>query len=138
MQYERTEVAGFGEKRDNSLANSAKSGILSDTEQSGIPITEEAIQRVPLVRPEGWTEEQAAKLQEAHRELLRSVMDKPIGTEAGAIYSPDLKLLERRTGDDAMQQISIRVFVFFEFGIMSIKKRANFFGKTEKIRRIPS
>lgn len=30
-QYERTEVAGFGERRDNSLENSAKSGILSDT-----------------------------------------------------------------------------------------------------------
>lgn len=29
-QYERTEVAGFGEKRDNGLANSAKSGILSE------------------------------------------------------------------------------------------------------------
>ena len=84
-----------------------KSGILSDTEQSGIPITEEAIQRVPLVRPEGWTEEQAAKLQQAHRELLRSVVGKPVGTEAGAIYSPDLKLLERRTGEDATQQISM-------------------------------
>lgn len=30
-QYERTEVAGFGEKRGNSLANSAQSGILGDT-----------------------------------------------------------------------------------------------------------
>jgi len=35
-QYERTEVAGFGEKRGNSLANSAKSGILSDAETTAV------------------------------------------------------------------------------------------------------
>ena len=104
-QYERTEVAGFGEKRGNSLANSPKSGILSDAEQSSIPITEEAIQRVPLVRPDGWTEEQAAKLQEAHRELLRSVMGKPAGTEAGAVYTRDMQLIEQRSG--AAYEISL-------------------------------
>lgn len=110
-QWERTRMVFVDEDSQTNAAERlekfAQSGILSDTGQSGIPITEEAIQRVPLVRPERWTEEQAVKLQDAHRELLQSVIDKPVGTEAGAIYSPDMKLLERRAGDDAMQQISM-------------------------------
>lgn len=104
-QYERTEVAGFGEKRGKSLANSAERGILNDTKYKGIPVTEEAIQRVPQVRPEGWTQEQAELLQEAHRELLRSVKDKPVGTEAGAVYSMDMRLIDQRIGKDEAQQI---------------------------------
>jgi len=71
------------------------------------PITDEAIQRVPQVRPDGWSQEQAARLQEAHRELLRSVQDKPVGTEAGAIYTPDMRLIEQRVGRDAAQRISM-------------------------------
>lgn len=82
------------------LEKRTKSGILNDNGYKGIPITDEAVRRVPSVRPEGWTEEQAAKLQEAHRELLRAVMDKPVGTEAGAIYSPDMRLIAREIGRD--------------------------------------
>lgn len=106
-QYERTEVAGFGEKRGKNLANSSERGILKDTNRKGIPITDEAIQRVPQVRPEGWSQEQAERLQEAHRELLRSVMDKPVGTEAGAVYTLDMRLIERRIGNNADQTIAL-------------------------------
>ena len=42
--------------------------------------------------------DQARNLREAHRDLLRAVRDKPVGTEAGAVYTPDMKLLERRIG----------------------------------------
>ena len=87
------------------LEKRAKSGILKDTGYKGFPITEEAIQRVPQIRPDGWSAEQAERLQEVHRELLRSVRDRPVGTEAGAIYSPDLRLIERKVGDSAAQQI---------------------------------
>lgn len=37
-------------------------------------------------------------MQEAHRELLRSVKDKPVGTEAGAVYTPDMRLIGRTIG----------------------------------------
>lgn len=104
-QYERTEAAGFGERRGKSLVNSPNRAILGDTSSRGIPITDEAIRRVPQIRPEGWTKEQAERLQEAHRELLRAVKDKPVGTEAGAVYTPDMRLIERRIGVDVAQQI---------------------------------
>jgi len=87
------------------LEKRAESGILKDINYHGIPVTEEAIRRVPQIQPEGWSVEQAERLQEAHRELLRSVQDRPVGTEAGAIYSPDLRLIERKVGDAAEQQI---------------------------------
>lgn len=106
-QYERTEVAGFGEKRRNSFANSTGRGILNDTDSKGIPITDAAIQRVPQVRPKGWSQEQAERLQEAHRDLLRAVRDKPVGTEAGAVYTMDMQLIERCIGADADYQISL-------------------------------
>lgn len=92
-------------RRSNALENSRKHDILKDTEYTGIPVTEKAIQRVPQIRPEGWSAGQAERLQEAHRELLRAVKDKPIGTEAGAVYSPDMKLIERRIGTEAGHQI---------------------------------
>ncbi|MCI8714327.1 MAG: hypothetical protein HFF66_00830 [Oscillospiraceae bacterium] len=87
------------------LEKRSESGILRDTGYQGVPITEESIQRVPLVRPEGWSVEQAERLQEKHRELLRAVKDKPLGTEAGAAYTPDMRLIERKIGDAAAQQI---------------------------------
>lgn len=109
-QYERTEVAGFGKWERSPakpLANSAGHGILNDVNREGIPITVQAIRRVPVVRPAGWSQERAECLQEAHRELLRSVQDKPAGTEAGAIYSPDMRLIERRIGKEAGHGISM-------------------------------
>ena len=106
-QYERTEVAGFGEKSRVSLANSAERGILKDTSSKGIPVTEEAIRRVPQIRPGGWSQEQAERLQEAHRDLLRAVQDKPVGTEAGAVYTLDMQLIDRQIGEDTAQQISL-------------------------------
>ncbi|MCI8915635.1 MAG: hypothetical protein HFF26_03070, partial [Oscillospiraceae bacterium] len=89
------------------LEKRTKSGILKDTGYQGVPITEDAIQRVPLVQPEGWPRERAERLQEAHRELLRAVKDKPLGTEAGAVYTPDMRLIERRIGADSEQTISL-------------------------------
>lgn len=92
-------------KTSKSLAKRAESGILNDKGYKGIPITEEAIRRVPQVRPDGWSQEQAKRLQTAHRELLRAVMDKPVGTEAGAVYAPDMRLIERKIGEYAGHQI---------------------------------
>lgn len=103
-QYERTEAARFGEK---DFSNQNKHDILNDTGYEGIEITEDAIQRVPQICPDGWTEDQAKLLQEAHRELLRAVKDRPVGTEAGAIYTPDMQLTERIVGTEADHKIAL-------------------------------
>ena len=80
------------------LANPGGNGILKSTGVQGIPVTEEAISRVPLITPSGWSAGKAVLLQEAHKDLLRFVEGQPVGIEAGAIYSLDMKLLERRMG----------------------------------------
>lgn len=95
------------ERAPKVLDKTEKSGILNDTGYKGVPITEEAIQRVPQVRPEGWGWAQVERLQEAHRDLLRAVMDKPVGTEAGAVYTPDMRLIGQRTGAEANHQIKL-------------------------------
>ncbi len=91
----------------NRLAKSGKSDILGDTKLAGIPITEEAIQRVPLVRPSGWSQDQAVRLQEAHRDLLRTVQSRPVGTEAGAVYGEDMTLIAKGVGKDAEQGVRL-------------------------------
>lgn len=94
-------------RRQNRLDNPGNHDILEDTRYKAIPVTDEAIQRVPQIRPQGWTTEQAERLQEAHRDLLRAVQSKPVGTEAGAVYTPDMRLIERRIGEDAAQTVSL-------------------------------
>lgn len=99
-QYERTEVAGFGEKTKRAaVANGGKYDILKGTPAKDLPVTQEAIQRVSKIRPQGWSEEQAAQLQTAHQELLRRVMGFPLGTEVGAVYSTDMRLLHSLDGE---------------------------------------
>lgn len=104
MRVQYVDDASYA-KAEKLLEKSSRSGILKDTGYQGVPITEEAIQRVPLVQPDGWSIEQAERLQTAHRDLLRAVMDKPVGTEAGAVYTPDMRLIERKIGKE--HQISI-------------------------------
>jgi len=80
-------------RRANALESSGKRGILKDISGGAIPVTGESIRRVPLIQPEGWSLEQAKRLQEAHRELLRAVQGKPALTEAGRVYRPDMSPL---------------------------------------------
>ncbi len=97
---------GFGGASGAGLTETTRDGILSDTKHQGIPVTDETIERVPLVQPEKWTVEQAERLQTAHRELLRAVQDKPVGTEAGRLYNPDMFPISTLVlGKDADQRI---------------------------------
>ena len=95
-------------RQENGLANSTERDILKDTEPVALPITDDAIRRVPLIRPRGWKQEQAQRLQEAHRELLRAVKDKPAGTEAGAAYTLDMQLIDRQIGEDTDHSVVMR------------------------------
>ena len=94
-------------RRENGLANSTERDILKDTELTAVPVTDDAIRRVPQIRPHGWKQEQAERLQEAHRELLRAVKDKPVGTEAGAVYTLDMHLIKQLIGHNAEQSIAL-------------------------------
>ncbi len=94
--------------KQNRLENIRKRGILENTKYVAIPITDEAIQSVPRLRPQGWSVERAARLQEAHRELLRAVQSKPVGTEAGRIYHPDMSPISQLvTGEASCHQVTL-------------------------------
>lgn len=95
-------------KAGSGLAKQGGYGILKSRENQGILITEEAIRRVPQVIPSGWSSDRAALLQEAHKDLLRFVKDKPVGTEAGAIYTLDMQLKKRWVGEIAKQEVSAK------------------------------
>ncbi len=92
-------------RRRGLLEKSQNRDILRDIPDGVISVTDEAIQRVPLVQPDGWSTERSRRLQEAHRDLLRAVKDAPAGTEAGAVYTPDMRLIERKIGEAADRQI---------------------------------
>lgn len=96
--------ADFAEEQ-NPVTNGADSGILNSSGLEPIPITNKAIDSVPLIRPTGWSEEQAERLQEAHKELLTEAAKHPTGTEVGAVYSPDVKKIRRVVGEEGTVKI---------------------------------
>lgn len=86
-------------RKAQALANSNESGILNNIGSHLYGVTEDAIQSVPKIVPQGWSEQRAIALQEAHKDLLRFVKGRPIETEAGAIYSPNMHLIKRVMGE---------------------------------------
>ena len=83
VNYQKVEKAKWTEM---TLSDSVGSGIINAKDYENIPITQEAIDAVPLVTPEGWTQEKAERLREAHREVLRRAKAEPLGTEVGATF----------------------------------------------------
>lgn len=53
------------------------------------PVTDESIANVQLVKPEGWSDEAAAKLQEANQAILAEAKQYPIGTEVSKAVTAD-------------------------------------------------
>lgn len=70
------------EKYAGGVEKGAKSDIMRDSRLQNIPITDAAIEKVPLVRPSGFSSKQAKLLRQRHQELLRFVQNQPPGKEA--------------------------------------------------------
>ncbi len=81
------------------LANSGRYGIMNTIGKEPIAITDEAIEKVPLVKPSGWSDEQAKNLQSAHKELLQYAKTEPIGTECGFLIDKSGSVVLRKTGE---------------------------------------
>ena len=80
------------------LANSGRYGIMNTIGKEPIAITDEAIEKVPLVKPSGWSDEQAKNLQSAHKELLQYAQKEPVGTEAAFALDMNGGVISRKTG----------------------------------------
>jgi len=113
-QQDRLSIAGWGRSdaakataAARQFTNTLDDGILKAVTPKALRVTDEAISRVPLYTPEGWTEKQAATLQIAHKDLLRRVQPKPPGTEASATYDTAMQPLQERMGKDAAHAVAI-------------------------------
>ena len=68
----------------------SKKQNFSDIQLVMIPVTDEAIQAVPLVFPEGWRDAAAAALQQECQAILAEAQKNSLGTEVGRTYSLDM------------------------------------------------
>ena len=86
------EDSGSGGKSGEKVDKSGESGIIK--EKSDKPITEivdSAIERVPLVRISGYSDEQCATIQQQHRELLKFARDNNDSNEVAFVFNSFLQ-----------------------------------------------
>lgn len=79
------------ENSRNSLTVSDNNGIMNEKKSFRIPITDESIENVQLIQPEGFTEEDAVALKKAHQKLLKEARKYPLGTECGMLLDLDME-----------------------------------------------
>ena len=100
-EYELIEDMSYTEweKWKKAQTNSSNYGILKSTQLKALPITDDAINAVPLVQPKGWSTTTSKKLQQESQALLRAVKNEPLGTEAGCVYDTSMnRLIDIRIG----------------------------------------
>lgn len=79
-----------------------QSGIIKEKSRSGItPISETAIDRVPQIDIDGFSEEQSLFIQDQHKELLRYARDNNGGKEVAFVFRGDLTDRSIFEGDDS-------------------------------------
>ena len=84
----------------NRVANSAESGIIRDSRNEFLTITEQSISRINTLNVFG--DDRDNKVAEAMRSMLKSVKDKEPGTETTSIFSlEDMRLIDTRTSKNA-------------------------------------
>lgn len=86
------------EKFVDGVDSNEEPGIMKDIELRNIPITDEAIERIPVVECDALTHEQAGLLAQRHRELLEFVRGAPPGMEAIYYCDMELNVLSRHIG----------------------------------------
>lgn len=69
------------ENNRKDLTSVKNNDIINEKKSFRIPITDESIENVQLIQPEGFTEENAVALKKAHQELLKEARKYPLGTE---------------------------------------------------------
>ena len=91
----------FKEKYLNVVENSSESGIIEEKSQKPITkITDSAIERVPKVDINGYTEEQCIEIQKQHKELLQYSRDKNENKEVAFVFDREIGGRKEFTGSD--------------------------------------
>lgn len=76
-----------------------QAGDFQDAELTIKPITQNSIQRVPLVESKILGEKKSSILQERHKELLTQMKGQPAGTEGFGIYDLELQEISKGIGE---------------------------------------
>ena len=100
-KYERIDDMSYREweKWKKGQTNSSNRDILKSTQLKALPITDDAINAVPLVQPKGRSTTTSKKLQQESQAILRAVKNEPLGTEAGCVYDTSMnRLINIRVG----------------------------------------
>ena len=104
--YDRTEVAGYTTK-----APKIEIGAFSSPSPKAVPVTDEIIENVPLIRFEGTKEGFDEAIQQGHKDLLSDVQSLDLGVEAGRVYDLNGRLLWSDHGTADHSSINIPDFV---------------------------
>lgn len=88
----------FKEWKEKYVENGGKSGIMKEIKLENIPITNAAIDKVPLAKCETLSRGQSKQLQKRHQELLRFVQDEPPGREAICYCDMKMKVVSQYLG----------------------------------------
>lgn len=89
----------FQEWKQKYVDNGAELGIMKDIELRDIPVTDEAIQKVPMVKARTLSGKQSRQLAEQERELLRLIQDEPLGREAICYCDMKMNVITQYIGD---------------------------------------
>lgn len=82
------------------VANSGESGIIRDSNDEFLKITEQSISRISTLNV--FDDDRDNKVAEAMRKMLNSVIDKEPGTETTSIFAfEDMRMIDTRTADSA-------------------------------------
>ena len=102
MLEEKLKKAGNVNKiSSEAVANSSKGDILKESIKKPItPITDSAINRVPKVDIDGYTEEQCIEIQKQHKELLQYAKGKNNNNEVAFVFDSKISKRKEFTGSD--------------------------------------
>lgn len=90
-----------GMNSNKHIANSSKGDILKEESKKSItPITDKAIERVPKVDIDGYTDEQCNEIQKQHKELLRFSKEQNDNKEVAFVFRDGLVDYKPFTGSD--------------------------------------
>lgn len=89
------------------IAKQQESGIINDSNSNYYTITDKAINSVPLVKVDGFTDEQNYLLQEAHKQLLQKAKTEKLGVEMSAVYDMDMKQIGKTRTEHNVGRVGI-------------------------------
>ena len=99
-------------RKISAIDNQNRNGILNDSGDISIKISQDVIDNIPLVKTETIPNELATSLQLRHKELLKIATKHPPNTEIGFVCDMNGNLIKTCIGDDGKSNVNLPSFNF--------------------------